>query len=134
VLQLGLALQSCSLFLSDSVAHWDYQLKSGCPTIGPYLQRIGARDSKRYSQLQKIPRHLVQPQDDDRYYQGCQAPEAQPEGSVRHLLLEFRELRRLPEEVLSKAILAARVRREKPSDEPRTQIIFLNALCEGFVG
>jgi hypothetical protein len=61
-----------------------YQLKSGHAAIGPYLQRIGARDSKR-----------------------CHGRQA-PEESVRHLLLECREWR-TPRENMAKALRKAGV-------------------------
>ena len=61
-----------------------YQLKSGHAAVGPYLQRIGARESE--------------------VCQGCRAPKE----SVRHLLLECREWRR-PRRAMFKALRKAGV-------------------------
>jgi ribonuclease HI len=75
-----------------------YQLKSGHAAIGPYLQRIEARDSKRC--------------------QGCQAPEE----SVRHLLLECREWRR-PREKMLKALRKAGVDAPAAVDTPEKRLL-----------
>src|SRR4029077_8482229 len=75
-----------------------YQLKSGHAAIGPYLQRIGARESKRC--------------------QGCQAPEE----SVRHLLLECREWRR-PRETMAKALRKAGVNMPSAENTPEERLL-----------
>jgi hypothetical protein len=83
---------------SKELASRFYQLKSGHAAIGPYLQGIGARESKRC--------------------QGCQAPEE----SVRHLLLECREWQRAREN-MTKALRKAGVNMPSAENAPEERLL-----------